>query len=90
MSKRDQQEDDSVAQEGLMHLQGYDPVVQMANVKQRRGPRNPPDLSATREHRALVPAPLQGVREIWTQGVAVQIPGNVFVLYQVDGNKDRG
>ena len=45
------QEEVSVTQEGLLHLWGYDPVVQMTNVEQRRGPRHPPDPGATQERR---------------------------------------
>ena len=40
---------------GLLHLQGFDPVVRMTNVEQRRGPRHPPDPGATREHRRRAP-----------------------------------
>ena len=49
--RSDRQEDVSVEQEGLLHLQGFNPVVQMTNVEQRRGPRHPPDPSATQERR---------------------------------------
>ena len=42
-------EDSSENHEGLLHLQGFDPVVRMTNVEQRRGPRHPPDPGATRE-----------------------------------------
>ena len=44
-------EDASDGQEGLLHLQGFGPVVRMTNVEQRRGPRHPPDPEATRERR---------------------------------------
>ena len=41
-------DDISVGYEGLLYLQGFDPVVQMKNVEQRRGPSHPPDPDATR------------------------------------------
>ena len=49
--RSERQDDDSATQEGLLHLQGFDPVVRMTNVEQRRGPRHPPDPGATRERR---------------------------------------
>ena len=48
-------EESSATRADLLHLQGFDPVIRMANVEQRQGPRHPPDPVATRERRRRAP-----------------------------------
>ena len=36
-------EESSASRADLLHLQGFDPVVRMTNMEQRRGPKHPPD-----------------------------------------------
>ena len=52
------QEEDNMG--GLLHLQGYDPVIKITNTERQRGPGTVPDPKAAKERRRRRPSRYRG------------------------------